>query len=127
MRFVLFLLLLLIVPVKVFAHQCTVPSFYDGYSYSFQNTNTVSGFIFGLDEQFLYVILKNGYINGFTLIPQSVPNLFQTSPTPDAYYYSQIIDVLPTPPYQRGLYHETLMTESCQNLVIENGTYIVTR
>lgn len=109
------------------AHQCNVPTFYDGYSYSFQGTSTVSGFIYGLDEQFLYVILTNGYINGFILIPQNVPNAFQLSANPDTYYYNQILGVLPTPPYLPGEYHETLMTESCQNLLTEDSKYIVTR
>jgi hypothetical protein len=106
---------LLLFPITANAAPCSPPSFYDGYSYFFQNTSIVSGFIYGLDERFLYTVMPSGYVNGFINVPQSATQAFYYSKTPDSFYQHSVV----------GVYRETLMTESCQNILTDDGKYLV--
>lgn len=104
-----------ILPFSAHATPCTETPFYDGFSGQFFNTSTVTGFMWGLDEQYMYVILTNGKISGFINVPQSTAQNFNYSQQPDNFYATQILNI----------YRRPLMTETCQNILLENGQYLL--
>lgn len=93
--------LFFLVPSLAFASPCTVPSFYDGYSGQFFPTPDyipeTTGFIYGFDEQILYVSFYNGSMTGFSAVPQQIAENFNYSKQPDTFYQTQIL----------GIYKET--------------------
>ena len=94
MRTLLALLLLLASPALA-AAPCAPPvTFYDGFAGQFFATPTTtpktSGFIYGLDEQTLYVTFYNGAITGFSNVPVNTAQAFNYSLTPDTFYTTQI-------------------------------------
>ena len=74
---------------------CAVPTFYDGFSGQFfpspSYTPKTTGFIYGLDEQTLYVTFANGSMTGFTSVPNALVGQFNYTLNPDAFYTSQIL------------------------------------
>lgn len=112
---VLFFLLAFAPPAQ--AAPCQPPSFYDGYGGQFFNTSVTNGFIYGLDEQYLYVTLVNGNTTGFINVPQSTVQVFNAVSTPDSYYTTNIYNV----------YRQPLMTNNCNNLLVNSNTYLVIR
>ena len=111
------LLFFLLTTTAAGAAPCQIVPFYDGFSGQFYNTTTVTGFVYGLDETFLYVTLINGGVAGFTQVPQQVAQSFNYSSNPDNFYTTQLL-------YR---YHQPIMTEKCLSLATEKGFYILAR
>jgi hypothetical protein len=93
---------------------CSPPSFYDGFSGQFPNANP-TGFIYGLDETYLYVTLASGIATGFVNVPQGVAQAFNYTQSPVTFYNQQIV----------GRYHQPLMTENCLNILVNPTTYLL--
>lgn len=91
--------LLFILSEPAYASTCSAPSFYDGYSGQFfpspTYTSKTTGFIYGLDEQTLYVSFYNGSITEFYPVLQQTAQNFNYSKYPDAFYKSQILGIYP--------------------------------
>ena len=84
------LLFLLLLSPPTFAI-CPPPvTFYDGFAGQFTSFNTTS-FIYGLDEQTLYVLFYNGSISGFFPVALSVAQNFNYAQNPDNFYTTQIL------------------------------------
>ena len=113
MRLLVGLLLLLASPA--FAAPCTEATFYDGFAGQFFGTTLVTGFMYGLDETYMYVTETNGKISGYINVPQSTAQNFNYSKTPDTFYKTQI----------KYVYRRPLMTETCQNLLTEDNHYLL--
>lgn len=118
-----FLLFLILLPSPAWAaHQCLIAPPYDAYSLFFQNTKTVSGISYSPSELLFYVLLQNGFINGYVGVNQTIVTSFFRTKTPDVVYTNRIVSTITGhPPFP---FHETLMTETCQNLMTEDGKYI---
>lgn len=112
---ILALIFFLFFPLSAQAEQCSVVPFYDGYSANFNSYTLYSGYIYGLDEKFMYLTLTNGAIYGFVNVPQSVPQSVTNTTNGDTFYNTRI----------RGKYRQTLMTELCGNILNENGNYLL--
>ena len=94
------LLVLLFLPLLCAAAACPPPAtFYDGYSGQFFatpfTTYATTGFIYGLDEQFLYVTFSNGAITGFFPVPQNTAMAFNYTNNPDTFYSTEILNLYP--------------------------------
>ena len=77
-------------------YSCAIPaSFYDGFSGEFfpppLQTFQITGFIYGLDEQTLYVTFANGSITGFSGVPSNTASQFNYAANPDIFYTNQIL------------------------------------
>lgn len=108
-------LFLVLTPSIAFASPCTVESFYDGFSGQFFGPYAINGFIYGLDETYLYVTLATGDVDGFINVPLSVAQSFNYTKNPDKFYAQNIA----------GRYGQPLMTETCDNLLTEDGNYLL--
>lgn len=107
--------LFLLISFAAQAAPCTVTPFYDGFSGQFFNTSTVTGFIYGLDETYLYVTLTNGKVSGFIHVPLSTAQSFAHTKNADTFYSQQVLH----------RYRQPLMTEACQNILTEDGNYLL--
>jgi hypothetical protein len=88
-KILFFTFVALFVASRVADAVCTPPSFYDGFSGQFFN-HTTSGFIYGLDETYLYVTFTDGSVSGFEKVPQSTATAFLYSKDPDNFYLTQV-------------------------------------
>lgn len=95
--------------------RCTVPPFYDGYSATFPNPTLVSGFIYGLDEKFMWVTFTSGSVSGIPNVPQSLPQAFNYTQNPDQFYATRI----------KPVYKQVLQAENCLPLLAQNGNYLL--
>lgn len=124
MKILLTLLLCLwVTPAHADEPPCTVPSFYDGFSGQFFNS-PVTGFIYGLDEQQIYVTFTNLSITGFNNVPQSTATAFLYTSDPAAFYASQIVPIYPQF-YNCGAAPTTplsILLENGGSILLEDGT-----
>ncbi len=111
----LFFLLLLLASPQAQAAPCQIPAFYDGFSGQFFNTSIVAGFVYGIDEVYMYVPLVNGQTIGFINVPQSTAQNFNYASKPDTFYSTQIY----------GRYRRPLLTESCVNIKVDSKTFLI--
>lgn len=119
----LLILLLILFAVGCIAHvkiayantPCAVKSFYDGYSGSFYNTSLVKGFVYGLDEKFMWILFISGSVAGFPNVPQSVAQAINYTKTPDQFYATRL----------KAAYKQVLQAEDCQPLLAQTGAYLL--
>lgn len=102
------------------ATPCQIPPFYDGFSGQFFATptyapTTASGFIYGLDETYLYVPLVNRNTESFINVPQAVAQQWLYSSNSDTFYLTQIY----------GQYRRPLLTEKCINILVSPTLFLL--
>lgn len=114
-RHLVFLVLLLFSGASFAAPVCTVTPFYDGYSATFNTYDLYQGYIYGLDERFLWMTLVSGSVAGFANVPQSVPQSVTNTTNGDTFYNTRI----------KGHYAQVLQSEDCGILLAEDGKYLL--
>lgn len=76
---------------------------------------TASGFVYGLDELYLYVPLVNGNTESFINVPQQVAQQWLYSSNSDTFYKS----------YVYGIYRRPLLTEKCINILVSPTLFLL--
>ena len=109
-------------PFLANATPCAAPSYTAGWGQTFQNPVSVSGFNYDQPNQIMWTIMRSGLVNWFFKIPQSVAQAYSNvqnlghniSGTPDHFYQTRV----------ENQYHWGFLTESCNELLTESGSYL---
>lgn len=117
MKKLLIVVIFIFLPTTLaFANQpCQPTQFDDGWSGSFPTAKVVSGYMYGLSEQFLWVYFVNGVTSGYANVPLGVGQTIAQTRTPDT-YYAQVI---------QHSYAQVLLSQACGILLAQNGKYLL--
>lgn len=116
-----FLLFLTMVGVAEAHTPCTTPPVTATYGQQFQNTAVVQGFMYDVPNQIMWTNMRTGLVNWYFQVSQSVAQAFSNvqnlgsniSGTPDHFYQTQVIN-----------HHWGFLTETCNELITPQGSYL---